>query len=127
MGLLDKLKKLGRAFMASKAEDISVEEVKEVMLQSRQTGKSEAVTALQTFRKEYGKVKLSKQLAVVPEPPYRRSTTALRRFQRDANRQYLHVSVDITPTMQQLTALFGMRWFRSAVKGNGSTYRKEKN
>ncbi|WKC56453.1 hypothetical protein [Stenotrophomonas phage c9-N] len=127
MGLLDKLKKLGRAFMASKSEDISVEDVKVAMLHSRQTGKSEAVTAVQTFRKEYGKVKLSKQLAVVPEPPYRRSTTALRRFRRDADRRYLHVSVDITPTIQQLTALFGMRWFRSAVKGKGSTYRKEKN
>lgn len=62
------------------------------------------------------------QRLVVPDPPYRRSTTALRRFQRDANRQYLHVSVPITHEIQRLVTLFGERWFRRAHKGKGITY-----
>lgn len=62
------------------------------------------------------------QRLVVPDPPYRRSTTALRRFQRDANRQYLHVSVPITHEIQRLVSMFGERWFRHAHKGRGITY-----
>ncbi|WWO60177.1 hypothetical protein [Xanthomonas phage SB1] len=78
-------------------------------------------------RKQHVRLDYSQQQLVVPDPPYRRSTTALRRFRRDAERKYLHVSVPMTRQIVDLVALFGERWFRRAHKGKGITYRKEKN
>ncbi|UFI08402.1 hypothetical protein [Stenotrophomonas phage vB_SmaS_P15] len=92
-----------------------------------EVGKPSEVTAIQTFARRDGRVVLSKQLLVVPDPPYRRSTTALRRFRRDADRKYLHVSVPMTRQIVDLVAIFGERWFRKVHKGKGITYRKEKN
>lgn len=51
----------------------------------------------------------------------RRSTTASRRFQRDANRRYLHVSKDIPQDYPWLVAVLGerdaMHYLRTKVPG----------
>lgn len=56
-------------------------------------------------------------------PRYRRSTTATRRFRREANTQYLHESLPINENVQMMKA-FGLddRTVLHMLKGEGLTY-----
>lgn len=62
---------------------------------------------------------------VAGDPTYRRTTTAIRRFNRDANREYNHVSMEVDHNDWHIVDVMGYSWWRNRYRDGhlrGTTY-----